>query len=143
MVRSLAFPVSGDRIWCAAAPLWPQYIRNPLHHSHVYGLRLTVFRCVILLTRWFHFVDPETSGRPLEQIDDFFSNATSWNVFTASKQIREQGFTNHQWTRKYHGGIEQSNTNTSSMTRVGGDVDAERHGWVNKLRRRASDAGLV
>lgn len=43
MVLSLAFLVSGDRIWCAPAPLWPQYIRNPLHHFHVYGLRLTVF----------------------------------------------------------------------------------------------------
>ncbi|KAG1813792.1 hypothetical protein EV424DRAFT_1415628 [Suillus variegatus] len=86
------------------------------------------------------FVDPETSGRPLEQMDDFFSNATSWNVFTASQQIREQGFTDHQWTRKYNGGIEQSEI---SMTRVSGDVDGERHGWANKLRRRASDAGLM
>ncbi|KAG1846407.1 hypothetical protein DFJ58DRAFT_730536 [Suillus subalutaceus] len=68
-----------------------------------------------------------------KQIDDFFSNATSWNVFTASKQIREQGFTDYRWTRKYHDGIEQPNT----------DVYAERHGWANKLRRRASDAGLM
>ncbi|KIK40141.1 hypothetical protein CY34DRAFT_807508 [Suillus luteus UH-Slu-Lm8-n1] len=108
-----------------------------------YGVLLLLFGLNIFVIPFIIFMYPETSGRPLEQIDDFFSNATSWNVFTASKQIREQGFTNHQWTRKYHGGIEQSNTNTSSMTRVGGDVDAERHGWVNKLRRRASDAGLM
>lgn len=106
-----------------------------------YGVLLLLFGLNIFVIPFIIFMYPETSGRPLEQIDDFFSNATSWNVFTASKQIREQGITNHQWTRKYHGGIEQSNT--SSMTRVGGDVDAERHGWVNKLRRRASDAGLM
>ncbi|KAG2339420.1 hypothetical protein BDR05DRAFT_1003382 [Suillus weaverae] len=103
-----------------------------------YGVLLLLFSLNIFVIPFIIFMYPETSGRPLEQIDDFFSNATSWNVFTASKQIREQGFTNHQWTRKYHGGIEQS-----PMVQVRRDVDAERHGWANKLRRCASDAGLM
>ncbi|KAG2356359.1 general substrate transporter [Suillus spraguei] len=72
-----------------------------------YGVLLLLFGLNIFVIPFIIFMYPETSGRPLEQIDDFFSNATSWNVFIASKQIREQGFTNHRWTRKYHGGIEQ------------------------------------
>jgi len=43
MILSLAFPVSGNRIWRAPTPLWPQYIRNPLYHFHVYGSRLAAF----------------------------------------------------------------------------------------------------
>ncbi|KAG1870516.1 hypothetical protein C8R48DRAFT_597099 [Suillus tomentosus] len=105
-----------------------------------YGVLLLLFGLNIFVIPFIIFMYPETSGRPLEQMDDFFSNATSWNVFTASQQIREQGLTDHQWTRKYNGGIEQSEI---SMTRVSGDVDGERHGWANKLRRRASDAGLM
>ncbi|KAG2358946.1 general substrate transporter [Suillus spraguei] len=72
-----------------------------------YGVLLLLFGLNIFVIPFIILMYPETSGRPLEQIDDFFSNATSWNVFIASKQIREQGFTNHRWTRKYHGGIEQ------------------------------------
>ncbi|KAG2037042.1 hypothetical protein BDR03DRAFT_864791 [Suillus americanus] len=106
-----------------------------------YGVLLLLFGLNIFVIPFIILMYPETSGRPLEQIDEFFSNATSWNVFTASKQIREQGSTDYRWTRKYHGGIEQSNI--SSMTQVGGDVYAETHGWANKLRRRASDAGLM
>lgn len=105
-----------------------------------YGVLLLLFGLNIFVIPFIIFMYPETSGRPLEQMDDFFSNAASWNVFTASRQIREQGFTDHQWTRKYNGGIEQSET---SMNRVSGDVDGERYGWANKLRRRASDAGLM
>ncbi|KAG1799908.1 uncharacterized protein HD556DRAFT_1230903 [Suillus plorans] len=105
-----------------------------------YGVLLLLFGLNIFVIPFIIFMYPETSGRPLEQMDDFFSNATSWNVFTASQQIREQGFTDYQWTRKYQGGIEQSEI---SMTQVSGDKGAGKHGWANKLRRRASDAGLV
>lgn len=105
-----------------------------------YGVLLLLFGLNIFVIPFIILMYPETSGRPLEQMDDFFSNATSWNVFTASQQIREQGFTDYQWTRKYNGGIEQSEI---SMTRLSGDVDGERHGWANKLRRRASNAGLM
>ena len=86
-------------------------------------------------------LDPETSGRPLEQIDDFFSNATSWNVFIASRQIRDQGFADYHWTRKYQGGLEheqlreREHESTSS-----GDMDG---GILVRLKRRASAAGLI
>jgi hypothetical protein len=57
------------------------------------GLNVFVIPFLILLY-------PETAGRSLEQMDVFFDNAGSWNVFTASKAIREKGFDDWKWTKK-------------------------------------------
>ncbi|KAJ6156648.1 hypothetical protein N7497_005533 [Penicillium chrysogenum] len=57
------------------------------------GLNVFVIPFLILLY-------PETAGRSLEQMDVFFDNADSLNVFTASKRIREKGFDDWQWTKK-------------------------------------------
>ncbi|KZN93729.1 Sugar transporter [Penicillium chrysogenum] len=57
------------------------------------GLNVFVIPFLILLY-------PETAGRSLEQMDVFFDNADSLNVFTASKRIRGKGFDDWQWTKK-------------------------------------------
>lgn len=99
-----------------------------------------------------HFSDPETSGRPLEQIDDYFSNSSSWNVFTSAKQIKDKGYSDWQWTRKYHGGFEHGSASDAKGPL--GDEEAQpaeerrgakKHGngILGQLRRKGSNAGLM
>jgi len=92
---------------------------------------------------------PETSGRPLEQIDDYFSNATSWNVFKASRQIKAKGFADWRWTKKYSGGFEHSDAfalsqdDESKGLSSGEGENARAGGRLGALRRKASNAGLI
>ncbi|KAK5806824.1 hypothetical protein VI817_001082 [Penicillium citrinum] len=43
---------------------------------------------------------PETAGRRLEQMDVFFENAGSYNVFVGSKNIKKKGNDDWRWTKK-------------------------------------------
>ncbi|EGN99600.1 hypothetical protein SERLA73DRAFT_72404 [Serpula lacrymans var. lacrymans S7.3] len=106
-----------------------------------YGVMLLLFGLNIFVIPFIIFMYPETSGRPLEQIDDFFSNATSWNVFKASQQIRDQGFVDWQWTRKYKGGIEHEDVALETIDTK--DESKSTQGPFTRLRRKASAAGLL
>lgn len=43
---------------------------------------------------------PGTAGRSLEHMDVFFDNAESWNVLSVSKDFKEKGIDDWQWTKK-------------------------------------------
>ncbi|KAH7925932.1 hypothetical protein BV22DRAFT_1033432 [Leucogyrophana mollusca] len=107
-----------------------------------YGVLLLLFGLNIFVIPFIIFMYPETSGRPLEQIDDFFSNATSWNVFTASQQIRNKGYADYRWTRKYQGGLEHENVSRSTPDDLEKELN-EKQGFMGRMKRNASNAGLL
>lgn len=43
---------------------------------------------------------PETAGRSLEQMDVFFDNAESWNVYSVNKDFLDKGIEDWKWTEK-------------------------------------------
>ena len=43
---------------------------------------------------------PETAGRSLEQMDTFFENGHSWNVYKSSKQMKDQEIEDWMWMKK-------------------------------------------
>ncbi|KAL4942310.1 hypothetical protein BDV06DRAFT_211969 [Aspergillus oleicola] len=57
------------------------------------GLNFFVIPFLVLLY-------PETAGRSLEQMDTFFDNADSWNVYIAGRDIREKGLEDWRWDRR-------------------------------------------
>ncbi|KAF7969166.1 hypothetical protein HWV62_28222 [Athelia sp. TMB] len=115
-----------------------------------YGVLLLLFGLNIFVIPFIILMYPETSGRPLEQIDDYFSNSDSWNVFTASKQIKDSGVSDWRWTRKYHGGYEHGSSSDSgnpedeekarAVEKLGG-THQHGNGILGQLRRVGSNAG--
>lgn len=65
-----------------------------------FGTLLLLFGLNIFVIPFLIILYPETAGRSLEQMDSFFDNANSWNVFVASREIREKGIGDWQWTKK-------------------------------------------
>ncbi|KII91995.1 hypothetical protein PLICRDRAFT_102899 [Plicaturopsis crispa FD-325 SS-3] len=112
-----------------------------------YGVMLLLAALNIFVIPFIIYMYPETSGRPLEQIDDYFANGTSWNVFTAQEQIRDAGFEDYQWTRKWRGGVEHSDLGDTVKDEESqeGMYKRRKHGSgpLGQLRRKASDAGLI
>ncbi|BCR90344.1 uncharacterized protein ACHE_60230S [Aspergillus chevalieri] len=65
-----------------------------------YGTLLLLCGLNVFVIPFLLVLYPETAGRSLEQMDVFFDNADSWNVFAASKAIREKGIDDWEWTKK-------------------------------------------
>lgn len=65
-----------------------------------YGTLLLLFGLNFFVIPFLIILYPETAGRSLEQMDVFFDNAGTWNVFSASKVIKEEGIEDWQWTKK-------------------------------------------
>ncbi|KZP06847.1 hypothetical protein FIBSPDRAFT_763696 [Athelia psychrophila] len=117
-----------------------------------YGVLLLLFGLNIFVIPFIIFMYPETSGRPLEQIDTYFSNSDSWNVFTASKQVKDKGYADWQWTKKYSGSIEHDSADNAEV--VGdeekpgsaeqpGRTKQHGNGFFGQLKRKGSNAGLM
>ncbi|OQD90879.1 hypothetical protein PENANT_c001G10884 [Penicillium antarcticum] len=90
-----AWFVVGWSIGNGVVTMIPPFLFQAIGHGTLLllaGLNVFVIPFLILLY-------PETAGRSLEQMDVFFDNADSWNVFTASKGIWEKGFDDWQWTK--------------------------------------------
>lgn len=65
-----------------------------------YGTLLLLCGLNFMVIPFLLVLYPETAGRSLEQMDTFFDDADSWNVFAASRQIREKGVEDWKWTRR-------------------------------------------
>ena len=65
-----------------------------------YGTLLLLFGLNIFCLPFVVVMYPETSGRTLEQMDTFFENGNSWDVFKASRNIRDAGIDDWRWTKK-------------------------------------------
>lgn len=70
-----------------------------------YGTLLLLFRLKIFCLPFVILFYPETSGRSLEEMDTFFENGKSWNVFKSSRHIRDQGVDDWRLMKKMKGEI--------------------------------------
>ena len=110
----------------------------------LFGLNFFCFPFVILFY-------PETSGRSLEQMDTFFENGDSWNVFKASHKIREKGIDDWRWTKKVHEEdmqeLEQGRRMSSTIRSPEEEEKVARQSWrqrpIYTFKRKASNAGLM
>ena len=108
------------------------------------GLNIFVIPFVILLY-------PETSGRSLEQMDTFFNDGGSWNVFKSSKQIRSKGIDDWRWTKKLseeaYKDIEAGRKGSQAMGMQGDEEKDANMSWRKRpaytFKRKASNAGLM
>lgn len=104
-----------------------------------YGTLLLLFGLNIFCLPFVILMYPETAGRSLEQMDTFFENGGSWNVFKSSKTIREKGYDDWMWTKK----VKEQDIKESEN---GLDTDAEltwKKSALRMLRRKGSIAGLA
>lgn len=65
-----------------------------------YGTLLLLFGLNIFCIPFVILYYPETAGRSLEQMDTFFVNGHSWNVFKASHNIRDAEIDDWRWFKK-------------------------------------------
>lgn len=65
-----------------------------------YGTLLLLCGLNIFVIPFLIIMYPETAGRSLEHMDVFFDNAESWNVLSISKDFKEKGIDDWQWTKK-------------------------------------------
>lgn len=116
-----------------------------------YGTILLLFGLNIFCLPFVVLFYPETSGRSLEQMDTFFENGDSWNVFKASHNIREKGIDDWRWTKRLHEEdmqeLEKGRRMSSTVRRPEEDEKDARQSWRHRplytFRRKASNAGLM
>lgn len=122
-----------------------------LFQSISYGTLLLFFGLNIFCIPFVILLYPETAGRSLEQMDTFFDNGGSWNVFKASHNIRDKGIADWRWTKKMqeddNAEMEQGRlTDTVGQSPEQDEKDA-RQSWKKRpiytFRRKASNAGLM
>ncbi|EIW82622.1 hypothetical protein CONPUDRAFT_135963 [Coniophora puteana RWD-64-598 SS2] len=106
-----------------------------LFQSIGWGVMILLFALNLFVIPFIVFMYPETSGRPLEQIDEYFANSNTYNVFKGSKQLKEAGFADWRWTKRYAGG------RAAIAEEMGGGLGEKT--VLGKLRRKASNAGLI
>ncbi|KAL9576178.1 MAG: hypothetical protein Q9212_007320 [Teloschistes hypoglaucus] len=119
-----------------------------------YGTLLLLFGLNIFCIPFVILMYPETAGRSLEQMDTFFEHGGSWNVFKASRNIREEGIEDWRWMKKMHGGEEQQEEVEKGGRMMSGagrspeeDEKDERMSWRKRpgytFRRMGSNAGIM
>ncbi|KAI9759887.1 MAG: hypothetical protein M4579_002012 [Chaenotheca gracillima] len=115
-----------------------------------YGFLLILFGLNIFVIPFVIFLYPETAGRSLEQMDTYFEHGAAWNVFTASKNMREKGIDDWRWTKKlksheFHD-IEHGRRGSTAYTNADQEKD-DRQNWQKRplytFKRKASNAGLM
>ena len=119
-----------------------------------YGTLLLLFGLNIFCIPFVIFMYPETAGRSLEQMDTFFENGDSWNVFKASHRIRDKNIEDWRWTKKPKDDVageasaEVGNERRGSvMPTPEEEAKDARMSWkkrpVYTFRRKGSNAGLM
>ena len=84
-------------------------------------------------------------------MDTFFENGDSWNVFKASRNIRDADIDDWRWTKKMKEedfeGLEQGRKMSAALRSPAEDEKDARLTWrkrpVYTFRRKASNAGLM
>ena len=116
-----------------------------------YGTLLLLFGLNIFCLPFVILMYPETSGRSLEQMDAFFENGDSWNVFKASRNIKDAGIEDWRWTKKMQEEdfeeLEQGGKTSNAGRSPEEDEKDARLSWKKRpaytFRRKASNAGLM
>ncbi|KAL8667344.1 MAG: hypothetical protein Q9168_007283 [Polycauliona sp. 1 TL-2023] len=116
-----------------------------------YGTLLLLFGLNIFCIPFVILLYPETAGRSLEQMDTFFEHGDSWNVFTASHNIRDQGIDDWRWTKKMnseiHEEIEKGRRMSTAVRSPEEDEKDAKMSWRKRpaytLRRKGSNAGIM
>ena len=117
-----------------------------------YGTLLLLFGLNIFCIPFVILLYPETAGRSLEQMDTFFENGGSWNVFKASHRIRDLGIDDWRWTKKMHAEEQEELEKGRKISKVAArspeeDEKDARQSWKKRpaytFRRKASNAGLM
>ena len=116
-----------------------------------YGTLLLLFGLNIFCIPFVILMYPETAGRSLEQMDTFFENGGSWNVFKASHKIRDLDIDDWRWTKKLHAEdqaeLEQGRRMSSAVRTPAEDEKDARQSWKKRpaytFKRKASNAGLM
>ena len=116
-----------------------------------YGTLLLLFGLNIFCIPFVILMYPETAGRSLEQMDTFFENGESWNVFKASHKIRDKDIDDWRWTKKMHAEdqaeLEQGRRMSSAVRTPVEDEKDARQSWKKRpaytFKRKASNAGLM
>ena len=116
-----------------------------------YGTLLLLFGLNIFCIPFVILMYPETAGRSLEQMDTFFENGGSWNVFKASHKIRDLDIDDWRWTKKLHPEdqveLEKGRRMSSAVKTPAEDEKDARQSWKRRpaytFRRKASNAGLM
>lgn len=115
-----------------------------------YGTLLLLFGLNIFCLPFVIFMYPETSGRSLEQMDTFFESGDSWNVFKASRNIKDAEIEDWRWTKKMKEGDFEELEHGRKMS-IGRNPEEDekdaRLSWKKRpaytFRRKASNAGLM
>ena len=113
-----------------------------------YGTLLLLFGLNIFCLPFVILFYPETSGRSLEEMDTFFENGKSWNVFKSSRNIRDQGIEDWRWIKKKKEKESEELENGRKLS-TDGETPTEdaRQSWkkrpLHTFRRKASNAGLM
>jgi len=122
-----------------------------LFQSISYGTLLLFFGLNIFCLPFVILLYPETSGRSLEQMDTFFEKGGKWNVFKASKNMREAGIEDWRWTKMMTAEDHQELENGRKRSTAGRSPEEDerdaRQSWkkrpVYTFKRKASNAGLM
>jgi len=122
-----------------------------LFQSISYGTLLLLFGLNIFCLPFIILFYPETAGRSLEQMDTFFENGGSPNVFKGSHHIRDQGIEDWQWTKQMKAtdreDMEKGRRMSTAVRRPEEDEKDAKQSWnkgpVYTFRRKASNAGLL
>ena len=87
---------------------------------------------------------PETSGRSLEQMDTFFENGDNWNVFKASRNIKNSNIEDWRWTKKMkEDDFEELEQGRKTSTAGRSPEEEEEKGARLNWKKRLSNAGLM
>lgn len=116
-----------------------------------YGTLLLLFGLNIFCLPFVILMYPETAGRSLEQMDTFFENGGSWNVFKSSHNIRDAGIDDWRWTKKMKEDdfkeLEHGRKMSTAARSPEEDEKDARQSWKKRpaftFKRKASNAGLL
>ncbi|KAL2057086.1 hypothetical protein ABVK25_002825 [Lepraria finkii] len=116
-----------------------------------YGTLLLLFGLNIFCLPFVILMYPETAGRSLEQMDTFFENGGSWNVFKSSRNMRDAGIDDWRWTKKMKEDdfeeLEHGRKMSTAARSPEEDEKDARQSWKKRpaytFKRKASNAGLL
>ncbi|KAK3173793.1 hypothetical protein OEA41_007125 [Lepraria neglecta] len=116
-----------------------------------YGTLLLLFGLNIFCLPFVILMYPETAGRSLEQMDTFFENGGSWNVFKSSRNMRDAGIEDWRWTKKMKEDdfeeLEHGRKMSTAARSPEEDEKDARQSWKKRpaytFKRKASNAGLL
>lgn len=116
-----------------------------------YGTILLLFGLNFFCLPFVILLYPETSGRSLEQMDTFFENGESWNVFKASHNIGAKEIDDWRWAKRLLESdmqeLEKGRRMSSTVRSPEQEEKDARMSWRHyplfTIRRQASNAGLM